>query len=229
MKFHPLCELFPLMPAKELKALADDITRHGLREPILIYDGQIIDGRNRIRACELARVEPEFKKFDGSDPKALVASLNLHRRHLNAGQRAMLAVKILDYVYEKRGKNCPSVSETAKVAETSARTAKNARRVNRSGSKDLKKGVLAGTVPLADAATVADLPKKKQMAALKDQPKPKPEPDNEEAAERATVKSIAIDLVEKVREEICSPYASYDARTAKAFAKNLTEKMEAIL
>lgn len=60
-------------------------------------------------------------------------------------------------------------------------------------------------------------------------PKPSPEPPDEEAAERATVKSIALDLVEKVRQDMVGPYASFDARTVKHFAKALTEKMEEIL
>lgn len=59
-------------------------------------------------------------------------------------------------------------------------------------------------------------------------PKPAPEPD-EEAAERATLKSIAIDLVEKVRDEMSGAYTSFDSRTVKAFANILTERMEEIL
>jgi len=66
-----------------------------LREPIWIYDGQILDGRNRWRACEVVGVEPESREYQGDDPLGFVLSLNLHRRHLTDGQKAVLALDIL--------------------------------------------------------------------------------------------------------------------------------------
>ena len=62
-------------------------------EPIILADGQILDGRNRHRACELAGVEPEFVESDGADPLALVVSLNVKRRHMTASQRAISAAE----------------------------------------------------------------------------------------------------------------------------------------
>ena len=54
---HPAAELFPKMDAEALQALADDIREHGQREPVILYHGAVLDGRNRLRACELAGVE----------------------------------------------------------------------------------------------------------------------------------------------------------------------------
>lgn len=95
-KDHPLAELFPLMPDDELQALADDIKANGIKSKISIYEGKILDGRNRYRACKLAKVEPVFVEWKGRDPLAHVISLNLHRRQLTAGQRAIVAAKIAD-------------------------------------------------------------------------------------------------------------------------------------
>ena len=91
---HPLAELFPLMEEQELAALAADIQANGLRTPILLFDDQILDGRNRYRACQLAGVEPVTSEFAGEDPLQFVLSANLHRRHLNESQRALVAARI---------------------------------------------------------------------------------------------------------------------------------------
>lgn len=63
---HPAAELFPMIKDAELGLLVEDIVEHGLREPILVYQGLILDGRNRLRACEIAGVEPRFVEWDGT-------------------------------------------------------------------------------------------------------------------------------------------------------------------
>ena len=90
--FHPFADIFPMMDEAALAELAADIKAESQREPIHLWQDQIIDGRNRYAACKLAGVEPIFKKieFPGGDAEALayVVSRNLKRRHLNAQQRA---------------------------------------------------------------------------------------------------------------------------------------------
>ena len=51
---HPAAELFPLMDNVALAALIRDIKENGLQEPILLWEGKILDGRNRLKACERA-------------------------------------------------------------------------------------------------------------------------------------------------------------------------------
>ena len=48
---HPAAELFPLMGRDELRELADDIEKHGLREKVAIYKDSVLDGRNRTRCA----------------------------------------------------------------------------------------------------------------------------------------------------------------------------------
>jgi hypothetical protein len=95
---HPLADLFPRLTGDDLAALAEDIkTNGGLRHPIVLYGGKVLDGRNRLAACKLAKVEPRYEEFTGTDDEALafVLSANLHRRHLTTAQKAALAVKLL--------------------------------------------------------------------------------------------------------------------------------------
>jgi N6-adenosine-specific RNA methylase IME4 len=95
MKFHKLSNIFPLLNGTELTALADDIREHGLKEEIVTYEDQILDGRNRFNACKIAKVEPRFRQYKGKDPLSIVISLNAMRRDLTTDQRACIALEIL--------------------------------------------------------------------------------------------------------------------------------------
>lgn len=84
-KPHPAAELFPMMTEPELTELAADIKARGQMHPIIVTsDGLVLDGRNRLAACEIAGVEPDTlmwdREDDGMSPTAWVLSVNLHRR-----------------------------------------------------------------------------------------------------------------------------------------------------
>ena len=91
---HPAANLFPLIEGDEFEALVASISQRGLQEPCWLgRDGALLDGRNRIRACHKAGVRPTFREFAGDDEVGFIISVNVDRRHLNAGQRAMLALE----------------------------------------------------------------------------------------------------------------------------------------
>lgn len=90
----PVADLFPMLADDELKDLAADITERGLLQPIVLdAEGRILDGRNRYTACTIAGVEPEFVTYDGDDPDGYALAVNIARRHLVAGQRAMVIAR----------------------------------------------------------------------------------------------------------------------------------------
>src|SRR6476620_5362229 len=93
LEFHPISNIFPLMGDDDLRQLAEDIKANGLKEPIWRYEGKILDGRNRWRACLLAGIEPQFRTYTGSSPATFVLSLDLLRRHLTQSQKAAVAVE----------------------------------------------------------------------------------------------------------------------------------------
>jgi ParB-like chromosome segregation protein Spo0J len=108
---HPAAELFPEMDEAQLRELAADIKRNGLREPPVLYDGPerpcILDGRNRLNALELigrqifdangnpGRIFSHQSARQSFDPYAYVVSKNLCRRHLTAEDRRNVITKLL--------------------------------------------------------------------------------------------------------------------------------------
>lgn len=91
-----VADLFPLISGDDYDALKADIKEHGVREPITLHDGRILDGRNRYAVCRDLNVDCPSCEWDGVGSKvAFVISKNLHRRHLSSGQRAALAAEIL--------------------------------------------------------------------------------------------------------------------------------------
>jgi ParB-like chromosome segregation protein Spo0J len=79
-EIHPAADVFPMLPDDELAALAEDIKQNGLMYPIVTaVDGILIDGRNRLRACEMVGVEPIWRTLnaDNDEMLAFIVSMNL--------------------------------------------------------------------------------------------------------------------------------------------------------
>lgn len=92
---HPAADLFPLVHGDEFQELCADIKERGLQQPITIWtDGTLLDGRNRLMACYETHQDVVLERYEGSDPVQFSLSANLHRRHLNQGQKAMVALKV---------------------------------------------------------------------------------------------------------------------------------------
>jgi hypothetical protein len=162
--FHPIAGIFPLIEGPELFSLVKDIRVNGLREPIVLHQGKILDGRNRFRACIAAGVTPTFRKYDGEgSPLEYVVSLNLHRRHLDESQRSMIAAKLATLRDGERqvGKfaEVPTQPEAAKMLNVSERTTRSARKVLASGNKELITAVEQGKVAVSRAAKELTPPK----------------------------------------------------------------------
>lgn len=97
LQAHPLADVFPLIDGPAFDAMVLSIIRDGQIEPILLWEGRIIDGRNRYRACISAGVVPRCEHLDGMSPETLgrfVEAKNVTRRHLTEAQRAMAAARL---------------------------------------------------------------------------------------------------------------------------------------
>ena len=59
LEYHELSSLFPLITGDDFALMVKDIEANGQREPIILFDGKILDGRNRYRACRELDMEPQ--------------------------------------------------------------------------------------------------------------------------------------------------------------------------
>jgi hypothetical protein len=160
-EFHPIANIFPMLDDDELKALAEDINTKGLTEPITLYQGKVLDGRNRYRACNLAEVElrpDQFTQYEGDDPLGFVVSKNLRRRHLNESQRAIIAAAIANMPQGFRSdrpsanlQKVISIPEAAELMNVSPRSAATAKTIE---DPDLKEAVKTGKKSVNAASKV---------------------------------------------------------------------------
>jgi ParB-like chromosome segregation protein Spo0J len=165
-EFHDLANIFPMLASDEAKALAHDILEHGLREPITLLEGKILDGRNRYIACRDAGVEPRFTRYKGDNPTAYVVSLNLKRRHLNESQRAIVAKKLatLEHGQRQTGKfaGVTTQAEAASMLNVSERSVRTAGTVFEKAAPEIVTAVEKGEVSVSAAALFAKQPKEEQ-------------------------------------------------------------------
>jgi hypothetical protein len=167
------------MESDEFNKLVEDLKQCGLSTPIVVYEDKILDGRNRDRGCIEAEVTPRYVEYTGSDPLGFIVSANLHRRHLDTGQRAMIASKLATMKWggdrtseEQRLNLALAPSEAASPASTdiTLKQAANRLQVSRASAvkakaiakaaPDIAAQVEAGKLSLNQAATKAGIKSK---------------------------------------------------------------------
>lgn len=156
---HPFADAFPLIEGAEFDELVQSIKEGGLLQPIVVFNGLLLDGRNRYRAMRVLGFEltkSDVVEFSGSEDEAreFVRAGNIARRHLTPGQRAMAALTLDGNRFSQR-----------KLAEThgvSLATVQKAVVIKTHGAAPLVKMVAEGAVGVTDGAIVARLPKSEQ-------------------------------------------------------------------
>jgi len=163
LKPHPLADAFPLVEGAEFEELISDIAAHGLREAITMFEGCILDGRNRDRACRAAGVEPRFTQYSGADPVGFVISANLRRCHLTESQRAMVADKLATMrLGADQHTESLSIGRASPMLSVRERSVARAREILEHGSADLQPAVQRGDVSVSTAADIASQPQAEQ-------------------------------------------------------------------
>lgn len=175
-QLHPLCTLFPRMVGAEFDALCSDIKANGLRSPVVIHDGMILDGGNRYRACLEVGIAPDVVEFDGINIVSFVLSANLHRRHMTPGQQAAIVASAQDWNKAqsvgnpKLTQKCnvaplETVADRAAESGSSIRTQKMADKVAKA-NPELAKQVAHGNISLPKAVAQVDGKKNKASSVI---------------------------------------------------------------
>lgn len=132
MKPHRLAEYFPLLEGEEFEQLKQDIKDNGQIEPIITFNGEILDGVNRYNACQELGIEPITEEYKGSKPISYVISANIRRRHLNESQRGIIATEMLPELEEearkRKGRSDSQESDLARHYDGYARSVSQAAR-----------------------------------------------------------------------------------------------------
>jgi ParB-like nuclease domain len=188
LPFHPLVDLFPpMLDPEDLDELDEidpnclpedfgnlivDIQKHGLRNPIDTWNGQIIDGKHRALACKKLGIEPQYRerKFaDEAGVLAYVISQNIHRRHMHLEQKRQLIAKLL------KADPTQSDNSIAKQTKTTNKTVA-AQRKRLEGRKEIPNvSKRTDTQGRQQPAKKASNPKVKPTAAQPDRVEPKVE------------------------------------------------------
>ena len=138
---HQLSAIFGNMDEEERLALENDVAEHGVKTPITLYEGKVLDGWHRLQAAlkcgeDHIPIDPE----EPEDPAAFVIRANALRRHLTAERRAAITLQVTEWAgpgtnqHGRVGHNDPPTNaELARKAGVSPATIKRVKRRIREG------------------------------------------------------------------------------------------------
>ena len=186
LEFHPFANLFPLIEGGEFGEFCAGLQKAGrLHDKIVLFEGKILDGRNRQRGCDATGVIAHYRTFNPEaegDPLAYVVAKNLDRRHLDINQRAMIAADMARLGQGERtdlsprGEMLPpekSQAERAEIVRVGKRTVERAEYVADHAAPEVADAVRAGDLPVKTAADLAELPVETQQQIVRETPKEK--------------------------------------------------------
>ena len=171
-----LAYLFPDLTEAEFERLVKSIQANGLRVPITVWRGEIIDGRHRYAACIRAGVEPRFEYLDDDeDPVQFVLDKNGEGRVLDTSGRAVVGYKLSSMSKPGRPVDSPDEDPQMTQVEAAIRLGISRRSITHVGrvlAEDsaaiptLRQAVASGRVKVSDAARAVDQPAEVQEQAL---------------------------------------------------------------
>lgn len=173
---HEFGKLIPKMSAKQFSELYASIEDIGVQQPIMLYEGQILDGWQRYTAVdeiiEAGGKVPgvvKFNNYEGTREQALKYVLStIARRHIPDDKRVKLALSIRKQLEklkpEASGEELDA--EAAAQAGTSKRTVQRATEVERKAPKEVTDAMKEGKIKPSTALKLAGADPKKAKQAI---------------------------------------------------------------
>ena len=165
--------LIPPLTSEEFKQLERNILEEGIRDPLVTWNGILVDGHNRYRIAteydiDFVTVEKQFA--DMNAVKEWMINNQFGRRNLNNYQRSVLALH-LDNVYKEKAKEKMKLSEgkgmqksadlkepefivrkeLGKVANVSHDTISKVKKIEATASPEIKAKVSTGQISINEA------------------------------------------------------------------------------
>lgn len=98
---HPAAAVFPLIEGDDFEDLCESIRTHGVQHPAMVRGNELLDGRNRMRACEALKKDgwsgccPVVEwKDNGHNVAAWIWDTNALRRHMTDDGIALASAAI---------------------------------------------------------------------------------------------------------------------------------------
>lgn len=221
-------KLIPPLSVDEFQQLERNIIADGCRDPLVIWEGVLIDGHNRFDICSKHRIDFRTvnKSFTDRDEATLwIINNQFGRRNISDFVRAELALKAEPLIAARAKENLSAVGgdkksneykesglanlpeaiqpvntrdELSKLAGVSSRNISKVKNILESGSEDLVTQVRSGNVSINAAETIAELPVEKQVEIVARGEKEILQAAKEIRAEKAKAKRT--ERIEKIAE-----------------------------
>jgi DNA modification methylase len=167
--------LIPPLTSEEFKQLERNILEEGIRDPLVTWNGILVDGHNRYRIAQEYDIDYETVEMEFSDLNAVKLWMIVNqfgRRNLNIYQRSVLALQLEDFYrllnkeikiekishYRQTGEivqnSAPSEKtrqEIAKVANVSHDTISKVKKIEATASPEIKAKVSTGQISINEA------------------------------------------------------------------------------
>jgi N6-adenosine-specific RNA methylase IME4 len=167
---HAAGATWPLIEGDEFDDLVESVKARGLDDDVILVDDLVLDGWNRLRACQAAGVKPRFRHYKGAkDIDSLleyVDTKNARRRHLSKSVRAAIAAEAerlrQGNSAERKEGTAKSQAERAKKAGVSERLVRRAELVHDKATPKLWDAVKRDRIAVDAAVEVVKLPAERQ-------------------------------------------------------------------
>ena len=221
-------KLIPALTVEEFKQLEANILSEGIRDPLVVWNGYLVDGHNRYtiatqHGLEYKTVSKEFK--DGNAVKEWMILNQFGRRNLSNYQRSVLALQLED-VFSARAKQNQKISEgkgiqisedlkktevvaikeVAKVAKVSHDTIAKVKRIEAVATPEVKAQLSTGEMSINQAYQEIKKEEKKELQIEKKK-------EYEQRIETISVNEFKVDIFdtkEKYRVIYADPPWSYN-------------------